>query len=139
MKSITEQVDEFIESFFDGSINPITAENAVKLINSGFNTERVKIIMSILEKITDEYIPQYLNSENEEKEKNANRIYLLVLKGRRMGYFLNNPDKLKELNWYKSENERLKKENAELKDNVTDLTKKFMAMTPTKDEKVGIV
>lgn len=59
--------------------------------------------------------------------------------GRSIGLIYNDPNGLKELNWYRSQNERLVKENEKLQTNVKDLAKTVLELSGSKaDLKVGV-
>ena len=57
----------------------------------------------------------------------------------RNGNIRNNPISITELTTYKTTNDKLTKENVELRDTIRNLTEKIMLLTPIKDEKVGII
>lgn len=137
MRSIIEQVDEFIEGFFDGRFIAITSDGVGKLIRNDYSIDNIKRINESL-KVTFDLIEQYMNDDIG-KEKVAKQIFTRVFRLRSNGYIRNNQNSLTELTKYKTENEALIQENIQLRENVKDLTEKIMMLTSPKDEKVGIV
>lgn len=62
----------------------------------------------------------------------------MILVLRYVGVFKNNPDSIKEMNFYKERCRILEENNKELTQNVKDLGTRLLQLVPTKDEKVGI-
>lgn len=145
MRSIFEQVDEFIEGVFDGSIVFLTSDlfktpSIEKQNKYGFGHELEKKLHESKRRIVEELIPKYLTStDDEEKENTAFEIFNAVTHNRSIGTIYNNPNTSKELNWYRIQNSRLNEDNKQLREDVKNLTEKIMALANIKDEKVGIV
>lgn len=145
MRSIIEQVDEFIENYYDGSITAILAQdynhNSIEQIlkNSAISADSFNDILKMLKQLSSNLIPFYLQTNNdEEKSSLALQIFNLVITLREFGALKNNPTKITELNWYKSEYTRLKEENKDLRQNVKDLTNTVLNMSTPKDAKIGV-
>ncbi|MCS4538859.1 MAG: hypothetical protein HYY67_08385 [Thaumarchaeota archaeon] len=111
MKSILEQVDEFIEGLSDGSIITLFAaedpEERFARIGRGLKLATYSDNVSELVQVQ---IPQYIESSNEDKEKKAWVIFKKALFLRSAGVIRNNPNNLKELDFYKAENLKLKED-----------------------------
>lgn len=138
MRPIIEQVDEFIECFFDGSVYSIMSMPIVQRNKEGISINKVK--MDMIQDIVSNFIPNYIKAQNKkDKDKIAFKIFQSVTILRQFGDLRNNPDKLTELNHYKTENSKLREENEKLRKNVQDLTAKFMALSSVKDKKIGVV
>jgi hypothetical protein len=127
-RSIIEQVDNFIEGIAEGSILFLTSKlltTSMGIINRdmGLDSERIKSYGEMRREIINDLIPRYKQSKGREKTSIANEIYSKMLWGRSIGLIYNDPNFLKELNWYRIQNERLNRENEKLHAYVKDLTK----------------
>jgi hypothetical protein len=141
MKPITQQVDEFIEGVFSGSITHLLQKSSEdrKIPNSMYSTpEMSKIVGDTNSNLFNTLIPQYMTSEEPDKEQLAKTIHKTVIQLGVLGIIDNSPINLDELNFLRTENSSLKAENAQLKEQVKDLATKLLALSPPEDKKVGI-
>jgi hypothetical protein len=128
MRPITDQVDEFIEGYFDGSI--VSELEAIKQSRSLVKEAR-KLLMDDMQELIFDLVPKYLGMvdiEEEDKKTLAQKIFLQVLLLRHGALLKNNPDTLKEATYWKSrclttEEEGLRKDKQilSLKDDITKL------------------
>jgi len=126
--SIIEQVDDFIEGVAEGSILFITAKIqtiSVGVLNRdmGFSSEKIKRFGDMRRELIEDLIPMYKQFKGKDKRTVAFEIYRKILWGRSIGLIYNDPNSLKELNWYRIQNESLTKENEKLRTYVKDLVK----------------
>jgi len=144
MRSVKEQVDQFIEGLADGSIILLTSKlftsSSIKIQNDmGLNAEHTKGLHDLKNSLIEQLIPNYMKAKGKQKGILANGIFKLLLLGRAIGLIYNDENLPKELNWYRIQNDRLNRENEKLRTNVKDLTKTIMEFTGVKkDQKVGI-
>ena len=122
MKSIVEHVEEFIEGWFDGSIifynvDPIRLTRGTTWVSEhdqeaqSFANEKRIALSSALEK----YV-----KKGKDNALQAGEIYASVLVLRGYGMIKNNPDSLKEINFYKQGYYDELKENDRLRDNLKE-------------------
>lgn len=138
MRSIIEQVDEFIEGVFDGSLILLTSLGATQRNKEGKSIDQDTL--KFITKLTREFIPEYMEETNKvKKHQIARRIFGVVMTLREFGDVRNNPDSLAELTRYKTENTKLREENQVLRKNVQNLTAKIMSYEGVVDKKVGVV
>jgi hypothetical protein len=139
MKSIVEQVDEFMEGLADGSILFFNAFSPQQQPDHTWVTAmdtRSQELADIHVQILNDNIPLYL-SLNNKKEELAFKIHYSMLMLRSLGVIMNNPDALKELHFFKSRCEKLETEKQKLEARVSDLSTKILGMTSPPDPKVG--
>jgi hypothetical protein len=101
------------------------------------NSSKV-VVFLLYRKLKDKFIPEYIASNETNKSQNAEKIFDAVCRLRAIDFLSNNPINLKQVDSLKNENTRLREENRQLKENVTDLTSKLMTLIVPKDEKVGV-
>jgi hypothetical protein len=124
MRPIIDQVDEFIEGFFDGSIISsldIMAERSSKRLLAHMKNEDVNYIDYMSDKLRGELIPNYLKAEGEEKEKVGAAIFIGVMELRYIGVIKNNPDTMKETTYWKNRCLTVELQNKQLTDTVMAL------------------
>jgi hypothetical protein len=138
VKPLTEQVDAFIESYFDGTFISGLADYVTgdKMI-----TGRIEPYREKLNQLVDVLIPQYLSeSEPSKKGTKAGIIYNIVLNLRTYGMIRSNPFSLKELNFYKDKCDKLEKETEALRTTVKesyDTIEKLQGYLVEEDKKKG--
>ena len=129
MRSIIEQVDEFIESYFDGTIistiSDVIIGHEVKIPSKTLK-ERVSEDLSSLVSIL---IPNYLKVKDGEKEKLAETIYNIVIQLRTFGMVRNNPLSLRELDYFKSRCQKLEDDNNGLIKRIVELSDTVQKLT----------
>jgi hypothetical protein len=143
MKSVVEQVDSFVEGVFDGSIISIfqTARDNrdPPSFLSSLPEEAIHQVADEVSRLFNKMIPNYVQLTNvKDKKAMSHEIFALVIRHRAMSIIQNNPNNLKELGFYKSENNKLKEENERLTNSVKDLATKIIQLAPSKDQKVGV-
>jgi hypothetical protein len=144
MRSIKEQVEQFIQGVSDGSIlyltsKLLTTNVAILQKEMGMTGDSIKNYGNMRREMIEDLIPKYINSKGKQKLEFANTIFGKMMWGRSIGLIYNDPNNLKELNWYRTQNERLVKENEKLQTSVKDLAKTILEMSGTKiDQKVGV-
>jgi hypothetical protein len=82
VRAIIDQVDEFIEGFFDGSIVSsldIMAERSNKRLLAHIKDETVENLDRISDTLRLQLIPNYLKADGEEKEKIGGVIFRSVM------------------------------------------------------------
>ena len=129
MRSIIEQVDEFIESYFDGTIistiSDVIIGHEVKIPSKTLK-ERVSEDLSSLVSIL---IPNYLKVQDGEKEKLAETIYNIVIQLRTFVMVRNNPLSLRELDYFKSRCQKLEDDNNGLIKRIVELSDTVQKLT----------
>jgi hypothetical protein len=133
-RSITELVDDFIEGVAEGSVLFLTA----KVLNTsegklwgemGLGDLSIKYYKDMTNEIINDLIPRYTESKGNEKKSIAYEIYKKILAGRSIGLIYNDSNFVKELNWYRIQNEFLNDENGKLRKYVTGLTNRVLELS----------
>lgn len=104
MIKVIELADDFIQGLYDGSIlyydiKTESLPNGTTWVSHLDST--VKSIVDGTRVLLNNAVEQYVSTTEEHKEEHAKIIFGSVLKLRRYGVIKNNPDSLKELNFYK--------------------------------------
>jgi hypothetical protein len=119
MRSIIEQVAEFIESYFNGTFVSGLSDTYVRRganprdtfidqrINLGPETitigDSTINVGFLLKQLVEKLIPDYLKAQDAEKEKIAGTIFQAIIQLRTFGMIRNNPFSFKELDFYKAQ------------------------------------
>ncbi len=82
-------------------------------------------------------MPAYQLVNGEEKDKLAMEIYMNIFILRSFGVIQNNPDSIKELQFFKSRCEKLELEKQRLEEKVSNLSTKLLQLVPSPDPKIG--
>ncbi len=107
MRSIIEQVDEFIEGFFDGSIisalDMMMDLKKTKPLLARMSQDFVDKLDRLNDTLRREKIPAYLKATDPStKAQLAEFIFLAVFELRYTGVIRNNPDTAKEITYWKN-------------------------------------
>lgn len=133
MKSITDQVDEFIEGWHDGSILYINIDrnhlSSDKIWISELDSGAIDTMKQCRETLNNN-VQDYLRDDGN-KENTARKIFRAVLTLRSLGVIQTNATVSKDIQFFKerckqleSENEELLQAYAQAKEKITTLTSK---------------
>ena len=123
MRPVTQLIDEFIEDFFDGSIITILVRDIKRdgteplpLLFQASKSKSKDTIISVnklenfLEKFIQIDIPTYLSLQDKAKEAKAPSMLQKIVVLRAYGLIINNPNNIKELEFYKIRSNALENE-----------------------------
>lgn len=136
MRPVTEQVQDFIEGFANGSITSVMHKHeGVPLIK---DTRVMNLVAEMNSNLFNEMIPQYLTANPEKKQQMALEMLQIIMKLRMFGLIENSPISLCELQFLRNENDSLREDKKALQEKVSDLSTKLLTLSVPEDSKVGI-
>jgi hypothetical protein len=136
MRPVTEQVEDFIEGFANGSITSVMHKHeGVPLIK---DTRVMNLVAEMNSNLFNEMIPQYLTANPEKKQQMALEMLQIIMKLRMFGLIENSPISLCELQFLRNENDSLREDKKALQEKVSDLSTKLLTLSVPEDSKVGI-
>jgi hypothetical protein len=136
MRPVTEQVEDFIEGFANGSItSEMHKHEGVPLIK---DTRIMNLVAEMNANLFNEMIPQYLTANPEKKQQMALAMLQIIMKLRMFRLIENSPISLCELQFLRNENDSLREDKKALQEKVSDLSTKLLTLSVPEDSKVGI-
>ena len=143
MKSIIKQVEEFMEGVFSGNIITFFQKDVNEkegLISPlYFMPEETSRSMEDLSSQLIKLMIQFIDPSNINKKETATKLYVAISGLRLVGMIQNNPNSIKELDFYKNENSRLIDENKKHKGDIKKLMEQILTLSSSpQDKKVGI-
>ncbi len=136
MRPVSEQVEDFIEGFANGSITSVMHKHeGVPLIK---DTRVMNLVAEMNSNLFNEMIPQYLTANPEKKQQMALEMLQIIMKLRMFGLIENSPISLCELQFLRNENDSLREDKKALQEKVSDLSTKLLTLSVPEDSKVGI-
>jgi hypothetical protein len=136
MRPVTEQVEDFIEGFANGSITSVMHKHeGVPLIK---DTRVMNLVAEMNSNLFNEMIPQYLTANPEKKQQMALEMLQIIMKLRMFGLIENSPISLCELQFLRNENDSLREDKKALQEKLGDLSTKLLTLSVPEDSKVGI-
>jgi len=136
MRPVSEQVEDFIEGFANGSITSVMHKHeGVPLIK---DTRVMNLVAEMNSNLFNEMIPQYLTANPEKKQQMALEMLQIIMKLRMFGLIENSPISLCELQFLRNENDSLREDKKALQEKLGDLSTKLLTLSVPEDSKVGI-
>ena len=136
MRPVSEQVEDFIEGFANGSITSVMHKHeGVPLIK---DTRVMNLVTEMNANLFNGMIPQYLTANPEKKQQMALEMFQIIMKLRMFGLIENSPISLCELQFLRNENDSLREDKKALQEKLGDLSTKLLTLSVPEDSKVGI-
>ena len=136
MRPVTEQVEDFIEGFANGSIT--SAMHKHEGVPPIKDSRIMNHIAEMNAKLFNEMIQEYLTANPEKKQQMALEMLQIIMKLRMFGLIENSPISLCELQFLRNENDSLREDKKALQEKVSDLSTKLLTLSVPEDSKVGI-